>query len=135
MSTNSLTKKRICLQFVLNISPNGTALRKYTSGGELLSRPVSKGKQDYQTNPSLYPLNKPIAKLEGEIQAAGEARYANDLPPQPREVFGAFVLSSVHGGEVDTIDVEDVLVSHIILQYFSLTFCVLLHRSHTVPTD
>lgn len=76
-----------------------------------MKRPVSSGKEDYQTDSSLFPLNQPVDKLEANIQVGGEARYANDIPPLPREVFGAFVLSTVHNGEVDTIDIEEVLVS------------------------
>ena len=105
----------IYFQFILSISPAGTALSKYISGGELLKRPVSSGKEDYQTNLTLFPLNQPVDKLEGLIQAAGEARYANDMPPSPGEVFGAFVLSQVHIGEVDTIDVDAVLVRKLIV--------------------
>ncbi|CAB3259492.1 unnamed protein product [Arctia plantaginis] len=97
-------------KYILNIAPSGTALNKYISGGNLLSRPVSTGKPDYQTHPSLFPLNQPINKLEAEIQASGEAMYANDLPPLPREVFGAFALSTVYSGEVDTIDVDEIMV-------------------------
>ncbi|KAJ8719479.1 hypothetical protein PYW08_011654 [Mythimna loreyi] len=96
-------------KFILNISPPGTALSKYASGGELLKRPVSSGKEDYQTDSSLFPLNQPVDKLEALIQVGGEAKYANDLPPSPGEVFGAFVLSKVHIGEVDTIDIEEVM--------------------------
>ncbi|KAJ8720099.1 hypothetical protein PYW07_012142 [Mythimna separata] len=96
-------------KFVLNISPAGTALSKYASGGELLKRPVSSGKEDYQTDSSLFPLNQPVEKLEAKIQAGGEARFANDLPPLPKEVFAAFVQAKVHIGEVDTMDVEAVL--------------------------
>lgn len=103
------------LQFILNISPAGTALSKYASGKELLKRPVSSGKEDYQTNPLLYPVNQPVDKIEGLIQASGEARFANDMPPSPGDVFGAFVLSKVHSGEVDTIDVEAVLVRENVL--------------------
>lgn len=44
------------------------------------------------------------------IQSAGEAQYANDVPPFPHEVFGAFVLSTVHRGNVDTINVKKILV-------------------------
>lgn len=85
-------------------------LSKYTSGGMLIERPVSSGKEDYETDSSLFPLNEPVDKLEGKIQSGGEATFANDIPPLPREVFGAFVLSKVHIGEVDTIDIEEVLV-------------------------
>lgn len=96
-------------KFILNLCANDIVASKYSSGGELFNRPVSKGKSEYQTDPSLYPLNKPIPKLEAMIQAAGEARFVNDLPPQPREVFGAFVLSTVYNGEVETIDIKGVL--------------------------
>lgn len=72
---------------------------------------MSSGKQDYQTYPSLYPVNQPIAKLDGIIQSAGEAQYANDIPPMKREVFGAFVLSTVCSGQVCEIDDADILVS------------------------
>ncbi|KAJ8720096.1 hypothetical protein PYW07_012139 [Mythimna separata] len=106
-------------KFILNISPAGTALSKYASGGELLKRPVSSGKEDYQTDSSLYPLNQPVDKLEALIQASGEAKYANDLPPYPGEVFGAFVLSKVHIGEVDTMDIEEVMAIEGVLALYT----------------
>ncbi|XP_075976671.1 uncharacterized protein LOC142976939 isoform X2 [Anticarsia gemmatalis] len=106
-------------KFILNICPTGIALSKYTSGGELVNRTVSKGTPDFQSDPSLYPLNQPISKLEAEIQAAGEARFVNDLPAHPGQVFGAFVLSTVHGGEVDTIDVDDIMSIEGVLAIFT----------------
>ncbi|KAJ0176229.1 hypothetical protein K1T71_008403 [Dendrolimus kikuchii] len=96
-------------KFVLNITSSSLLLPMYRSGSILLQRPVSSGKQDYQTDPSLYPVNQPIPKLEGIIQSAGEAQYANDVPPMKREVFGAFVLSTVSSGQVEKIDAADVL--------------------------
>lgn len=38
------------------------------SGGELLSRPLSSGQQNYDTNKNLWPLQQPIGKLEGIAQ-------------------------------------------------------------------
>ncbi|KAJ8719484.1 hypothetical protein PYW08_011659 [Mythimna loreyi] len=96
-------------KFILNIAPAARAQQRYSSGAELLNRPLSSGKEDYQTDSALYPLNQPVEKLEGLIQASGEATYANDLPPMKNEVFGAFVLSTVHNGEVDTVDADSVL--------------------------
>ncbi|XP_045536781.1 indole-3-acetaldehyde oxidase [Papilio machaon] len=96
-------------KFILNISPAGLPCPKYRSGGTLIERPLSSGKQDFQTDKSLYPLNEPLQKLEALIQASGEAQYANDIPPTRREVFAAFVLSTVHGGEIEVIDASDVL--------------------------
>ncbi|XP_022826529.1 indole-3-acetaldehyde oxidase-like [Spodoptera litura] len=117
------SRKKLALglfyKFILNISPAGTALSKYISGGELLQRPVSSGKEDFQTDSSLYPLNKPVDKLEAKIQVGGEARFANDIPPLPREVFGAFVLSTTHSGEVDTIDVDDVMSKEGVVAFYT----------------
>ncbi|KAG6464291.1 hypothetical protein O3G_MSEX014414 [Manduca sexta] len=96
-------------KFVLNAAPTSVVPPTYRSGGELLTRPVSQGKQDYQTDPSLYPLNEPVQKLEALIQSSGEALYANDIPPQPNEVFGAFVLSTTHCGEVDKVHTDEIL--------------------------
>ncbi|KAJ2951736.1 hypothetical protein O0L34_g13901 [Tuta absoluta] len=101
-------------KFVLNISPPGTASPRIKSGGELLNRPLSKGSQNFQTDKSLYPLNEPVPKYEAIIQSSGEAQYANDILPLPREVFGAFVLSTVHSGQIaeiatDVLNIEGVL--------------------------
>ncbi|CAG4997118.1 unnamed protein product [Parnassius apollo] len=107
------TRKKLAIglfyKFILNISPKGLPSPRYRSGGTLFQRPVSSGKQDFQTDPSLYPLNEPLPKLEALIQASGEAQYVNDIPPLPKEVFGAFVMATVHGGEVDQIDASEVL--------------------------
>ncbi|XP_050344388.1 xanthine dehydrogenase/oxidase-like [Nymphalis io] len=96
-------------KFILSITPTSILNPKYVSGGSLIKRPLSSGKQDFQTDSSLYPLNQPVQKLEAIIQSSGEARYVNDIPPLPKEVFGAFVLSTVHNGDVDTVDVESAL--------------------------
>uniref|UniRef100_A0A1L8D6P5 Aldehyde oxidase-3 n=1 Tax=Plutella xylostella TaxID=51655 RepID=A0A1L8D6P5_PLUXY len=96
-------------KFILSITPHSQISPCYKTGGEHIKRPLSQGMQDFQTDPSLYPLNQPVTKLEAQIQASGEAQYVNDIPPLPREVFGAFVLSTVHIGEVDHIDASDVL--------------------------
>ncbi|XP_049875312.1 uncharacterized protein LOC126373278 [Pectinophora gossypiella] len=97
-------------KFVLSISPSGVPSSRNRSGGQLLKRPVSKGYQDFQTDKTLYPLNEPVPKYEAMIQSAGEAQFANDIPPLPHEVFGAFVPSTIHSGEVDKVytDVLDI---------------------------
>nr|QLI62139.1 aldehyde oxidase 8 [Streltzoviella insularis] len=96
-------------KFILSISPAGVTSPRLRSGATLIERPVSRGSQDFQTDSSLYPLNQPVQKLEALIQSAGEAQYANDTPWLPREVFGAFVLSTIHVGEIDHIDTTEVL--------------------------
>lgn len=97
-------------QFVLSICPSNIIGPIYKSGGALNPRPLSSGHQDFQTDPSLFPLNQPLDKLEAIIQSSGEAQYVNDIPPLPNQVFAAFVLSTVHGGDVDVVQ-RDVLVS------------------------
>ncbi|XP_013136377.1 PREDICTED: indole-3-acetaldehyde oxidase-like isoform X2 [Papilio polytes] len=106
-------------KFILNINPIGLPCPKYCSGGFLIKRPLSSGKQNFQTNPLLYPLNEPLQKLEAIIQASGEAQYANDIPPKKREVFAAFVLSTVHAGEIDVIDAHDVLAIEGVLALYT----------------
>lgn len=98
-------------QFVLSMTPDGILRSRYQSGGQLIIRPLSSGTQDFQTDPKLYPLNQPVMKLEAAIQCSGEAQYVNGIPRMPNEVHGAFVLSTVHNGAVDTVDIENALVS------------------------
>ncbi|RVE49403.1 hypothetical protein evm_005915 [Chilo suppressalis] len=95
-------------KFMLNLASSNAAPRN-RSGGELIKRPVSKGHQDYQTDKSLFPLNQPVHKLEAMIQSAGEAQFANDVPPMPHEVFGAFALSTVASGKVNSVNTEKAL--------------------------
>ncbi|KAM3962034.1 uncharacterized protein ACR2FA_003926 [Aphomia sociella] len=96
-------------KFMLSIAPSNIIDPSYRSGAELIQRPVSQGFQDFQTDSSLYPINQPLPKLEAIIQSSGEARFVNDIPPFPYEVFGAFVLSTIHVGQIDTIDPSEVL--------------------------
>lgn len=83
------------------------------SGGQLIQRPLSEGTQNFQSDQELYPLNQAVPKLESAIQCSGEAQYSNDLPNLARQVFAAFVLSTIAVGEIDKIDASEVLVSSI----------------------
>jgi xanthine dehydrogenase/oxidase len=56
---------------VLGLSPPDLPAN-LVSGGKILERPLSTGKQDYETNKSLWPLNKPVPKLEAVAQCSGE---------------------------------------------------------------
>ncbi|CAH2267495.1 jg22583 [Pararge aegeria aegeria] len=96
-------------KFVLSLTPDAIISSRYQSGGQLIFRPVSSGAQLFQTDPKLYPLNQPVMKLEAIIQSSGEAQYVNSIPRLPNEVHGAFVLSTVHNGAVDTVDVANTL--------------------------
>ncbi|CAG9135468.1 unnamed protein product [Plutella xylostella] len=91
---------------MLSFIPKSMLAPKYISGTIDLrkSRPLSRGKQVYDTNPLVYPLTEPSPKVEALVQCAGEARYVGDLPPQPREVFAAFVTADVGTGDIISID-------------------------------
>ncbi|VVC98187.1 unnamed protein product [Leptidea sinapis] len=96
-------------KFILSICPQELLSSRYSSGGTLISRPLSSGKQYYQTDKDLYPLNQPVQKLEAVIQSSGEAQYVNDIPMMYNQVFAAFVLSKVCKGKVDLIDIDDIV--------------------------
>ncbi|CAG4933320.1 unnamed protein product [Parnassius apollo] len=91
---------------LLTLCPPNVLHPRYRTGAIKLkeTRPVSDGRQIFDTDPSLWPLNQPIQKVEGLIQCAGEAPYTEDIPPLPQEVFASFVLSTVAVGDVEVID-------------------------------
>ncbi|XP_063625275.1 xanthine dehydrogenase/oxidase-like [Cydia splendana] len=106
---------------LLALCPDDAVDSQFASGGIVLSRkrPVSKAKQDYTTNPLIYPLNKPVEKVEALIQCAGEAPYSEDLPSCPHEVFGAFVLATVPKGDIDKIDSSKALKHPGVIAFYS----------------
>lgn len=66
-----------------------------------LQREVSRGDQFYATDPALYPINEPVAKVESAPQVAGETLYIDDLPRAPGELHGAFVISEVRREKIE----------------------------------
>ncbi|XP_072949588.1 xanthine dehydrogenase/oxidase-like [Epargyreus clarus] len=91
---------------LLSLCPSNILNRRYKSGTINLhkARPVSDGRQIFETNPLLWPLNQPIPKVEALIQCAGEATFTDDVPTQPREVHAAFALTTAGLGTIDDID-------------------------------
>lgn len=87
------------------------------SGSEVLERSLSSGKQDYDTDRNIWPVNKPIPKLESIYQTSGEGQYANDIPLRSNEVFCAFVLTDIHKGKIESIDASAALVRLQLLTY------------------
>lgn len=82
---------------------------KYRSGAALLERGISSGKQDYNTDKNLWPLNQPIPKIESVYQTSGEGEYINDIPTREDEVFCALTIAETIG-EIKNIDFSDALV-------------------------
>uniref|UniRef100_A0A0A9YHM8 Indole-3-acetaldehyde oxidase n=1 Tax=Lygus hesperus TaxID=30085 RepID=A0A0A9YHM8_LYGHE len=79
-------------KFFLSVDPSRVN-DKYKSGGPLLERPVSSAKQDFDTDRNLWPLNKPIPKLEALIQCSGEAEYSNDIPSFPGQLWAQIAVT------------------------------------------
>ncbi len=90
------------------------------SGAIPLARGPSSGTQEYKTDPSLYPMNEPLPKLESYPQCTGEVKYVDDLPLDKAggELHGAFVVSTVAACELDQVDPTGALVNQIPFTYF-----------------
>ncbi|CAH2233060.1 jg18404 [Pararge aegeria aegeria] len=103
------------------IPPNMTVRPKIASGAIKLyeTRPLSDGRQIFETNPTLWPLNKPIPKLEALIQCGGETTYTEDIPTLPREVFAAFTLTTVALGTIDKIDASKALKEPGVIAFYT----------------
>lgn len=89
---------------ILSLAPEGTLSNQIKSGADLLQRPISSGKQEFDTYEEDWPVTKALPKHEGFIQTAGEARYANDLPKIPGELIAVFVQATEVGSIINSID-------------------------------
>ncbi|XP_047987082.1 indole-3-acetaldehyde oxidase-like [Leguminivora glycinivorella] len=106
---------------LLVLIPESRLNPRYRSGSRRLrrTRPLSKGSQEYDTNPLIWPITEPSPKVEALTQCAGEVKYVNDLPSQPREVFCAFVTSDICTGELLDIDPTPALKLPGVIAFFS----------------
>ncbi|XP_039446739.1 uncharacterized protein LOC120426101 [Culex pipiens pallens] len=99
-------------KFVLSIVPEDGRfpLRPaYKSGGQMLQRPLSSGKQSFDTIEKNWPLTKYVPKIEALPQTTGEAQFINDLAPQPGELFAAFVLATEVHSKIVGLDASEAL--------------------------
>ncbi|XP_055609369.1 xanthine dehydrogenase/oxidase-like [Uranotaenia lowii] len=108
-------------KFILNIAPEHKAAIKseFKSGGQILDRPVSTASQRFDSRPENWPLNKSVPKIEGLAQAAGEAKYTNDLPALPDELHAAFVLGDKALQTIESIDASEALNVPGVVAFFS----------------
>lgn len=97
-------------KFMLMVVPETKAHSKFKSGGVILHREVSTGVQVFDTYEKNWPLTKNIPKLEADVQCTGEAKYVNDFPSLPDEVYGAFVTAKLVHGKIAGIDASKALV-------------------------
>ncbi|XP_054277393.1 xanthine dehydrogenase-like isoform X2 [Macrosteles quadrilineatus] len=93
---------------MLGLSPE-TVAPQYRSGATILTRPVSSSKRDFDTDKSVWPVNKPIPKVEALYQCSGEAQYVADIPQFPGELHGAVVLTTVGKGTISAVDSSQAL--------------------------
>lgn len=82
---------------ILNIADkHGISINsRYISGIDGFDRPLSTSKQEFQTIRENWPMTKNIPKIEGLLQTSGQAKYVEDLPTVPGELYAAFV-SATH---------------------------------------
>ncbi|KAJ8719963.1 hypothetical protein PYW07_012006 [Mythimna separata] len=113
--------KALFFKGLLTLCPPNIRNPRFASGAIHLhaSRPVSDARQIFTTDPKMWPLNQPIAKVEALIQCAGEAQYTDDIPSLPHEVFGAFVLSTVAVGVISKIDPSAALACPGVIAFYS----------------
>lgn len=96
-------------KFLLAHAPTNKVDVRYSSGGYVLKRPISSGKQIFEKHEVDYPVKKPVAKHEGLLQCSGEAMFANDLPPQRQQLWAAFISAKRVGATVKNIDTSEAL--------------------------
>lgn len=109
----------LTLQAIIKLCPKDILNPIYKSGATTPSDdrpPVSRSYQEFDTDEKDYPITQPLLKKEGLIQCAGEAVYSDDEPRIKDEIFGAFVLSTVAKGDIESIDGSEALVSTQIIE-------------------
>lgn len=109
-------RKRLAIdlfyKFILNTIPAEVPLDpKHRSGGSLLHRPLSSGRQTFDTQPNNYPLTQPVIKLDALMQTSGEALYQNDIRYRDDDdLWCAFVLATQIDARILQIDTTQAMV-------------------------
>lgn len=104
---------------MLNIMPETKASSRYRSGGKVLEREISSGTQVFDSYEKNWPLTKNIPKIEADVQCTGEAKYVNDIPKMPNEVFAAFAVAKKVHGKIVRIDATSALKIPGVVAFFS----------------
>jgi len=73
------------------------------------TRPVSQGTQSYEARDDLFPLTKPMPKLNAYTQATGESKYVDDLSELSHQLHAVFMLTQVANARIHSVDVDQVL--------------------------
>ncbi|XP_023246390.1 xanthine dehydrogenase/oxidase-like [Copidosoma floridanum] len=104
-------------KFLLSLQPHKISY-KLRSGGNILKRNISSGVSVYNIDKSMWPLNKPLTKLEAIYQTSGEAIYLDDIPRQDSEVFCVMTLAP-RPGKIKSIDYEDAMQMNGVVAFYS----------------
>ncbi|KAJ8668983.1 hypothetical protein QAD02_000242 [Eretmocerus hayati] len=109
----------VCLfyKFILGINYKNVK-PQYRSGATLLQRDVSSGKQNFDTDRSLWPTNQPIPKIGSIYQTSGEGEYVNDIVVKGEQVFCALTLADAPG-TVAKIEFEEALKIPGVIAFYS----------------
>ncbi|XP_051862470.1 uncharacterized protein LOC117575900 [Drosophila albomicans] len=107
-------------KFLLGSAPKELVRERLRSGGQLLERPLSSGKQSFETIPKKYPVGQVVQKLEGLIQCSGEAKYMNDLMTTSNAVYCAFVTAKRVGATIEGIDTKAAFQCNGVVAFFTL---------------
>lgn len=98
-------------KFILSTSDESVTADEFKSGGDVLERGLSSGIQEISTNKEAWPITKNVPKYDGLVQTAGEAKYVNDMPSLPNELFAAFILATEVHAPILHIDATEALVN------------------------
>jgi xanthine dehydrogenase/oxidase len=69
------------------------------SAGESIARPLSSGKQYYNSYPNELPVSDPYVRLSAFLQTTGEAAYTHDMECPPNTLEAAYVYSLISFGQ------------------------------------
>ncbi|XP_051862472.1 uncharacterized protein LOC117575897 [Drosophila albomicans] len=107
-------------KFLLGSAPKELVRERLRSGGQMLERPLSSGKQSFETILKKYPVSQVVQKLEGLIQCSGEAKYMNDLMTTSNAVYCAFVTAKRVGATIEDIDTKAAFQCKGVVAFYSL---------------
>ncbi|CAF0756244.1 unnamed protein product [Brachionus calyciflorus] len=93
-------------KFVLEVCQNQINPKFLSAIPSLIdNRPLSQGSHTFpDEDPNLYPVTKPMPKLNAYLQASGEAQYTYDKIALHNQLDGAFILSEKSNCKIDSID-------------------------------
>uniref|UniRef100_T1JJD0 FAD-binding PCMH-type domain-containing protein n=1 Tax=Strigamia maritima TaxID=126957 RepID=T1JJD0_STRMM len=140
---SSVYRKQLALnlfyKYVLSVIPKHKINPRYWNASGFIERPMSSGKQTYDTIKSEWPLNQPISKIEAKSQCSGEAEYIPDIVRPPGTLYGAFVISTLGNAEIVNMDASDALKMPGVLAFLThkdipgKNICVPMARSFFYP--